>query len=121
MSWSWSVLIRRRSKRWFKAAKDFGLKVMGDNLAAEDRVAAAKRLEDLGCGTSFTISGTMNAAASRRWEGHIPVRSTNCERWLGAAGAGPGGRRSFGGTGMRTPEFGARLVVLGAPLIERRF
>lgn len=32
-----------------QAAKDFGLKVMGDNLAAEDRVAAAKRLEDLGC------------------------------------------------------------------------
>ena len=25
------------------------MKIMGDNLAAEDRVAAAKRLEDLGC------------------------------------------------------------------------
>ena len=36
-------------KAMVQAAKDFGVKVMGDNLAAEDRVAAAKRLEDLGC------------------------------------------------------------------------
>src|SRR5580704_11761163 len=32
-----------------KAGKDFGVKVMGDNLGASDMVAAAKRLEDLGC------------------------------------------------------------------------
>src|ERR1700737_3018994 len=32
-----------------KAGKDFGVKVMGDNLAASDMVTAAKRLEDLGC------------------------------------------------------------------------
>jgi 3-hexulose-6-phosphate synthase/6-phospho-3-hexuloisomerase len=32
-----------------KAGRDFGIKVMGDNLGAEDKVAAAKRLEDLGC------------------------------------------------------------------------
>jgi 3-hexulose-6-phosphate synthase len=31
------------------AARDSGVKVMGDNLGAEDRVAAAKRLQDLGC------------------------------------------------------------------------
>ena len=32
-----------------KAGKDFGIKVMGDNLAEPDMVGAAKRLEDLGC------------------------------------------------------------------------
>src|SRR6202046_5024752 len=32
-----------------KAGRDFGLKVMGDNLAASDLVTAARRLEDLGC------------------------------------------------------------------------
>src|ERR1700727_1839556 len=32
-----------------KAGADFGVKVMGDNLGAPDMVAAAKRLEDLGC------------------------------------------------------------------------
>src|SRR5580658_7742550 len=36
-------------KAMVQAAKDLGVKVMGDNMAAEDRVAAAKRLEDLGC------------------------------------------------------------------------
>src|SRR5215217_4211680 len=32
-----------------KAAKDFGGKVMGDNLACDDMIAAAKWLQDLGC------------------------------------------------------------------------
>ena len=32
-----------------KAGKDFGVKVMGDNLGCEDMIAAAKWLEDLGC------------------------------------------------------------------------
>src|ERR1700723_4718072 len=32
-----------------KAGRDFGIKVMGDNLAAPDMVTAARRLEDLGC------------------------------------------------------------------------
>ena len=32
-----------------QAGKDFGVKVMGDNLGAADKVAAARRLEDLGC------------------------------------------------------------------------
>src|SRR6202050_3374843 len=32
-----------------KAGKDLGVKVMGDNLGAEDMIAAARRLEDLGC------------------------------------------------------------------------
>src|SRR3982751_1493558 len=32
-----------------KAGKDFGVKVMGDNLGCPDMVAAARQLEDLGC------------------------------------------------------------------------
>src|SRR4051812_44716987 len=32
-----------------KAGRDFGIRVMGDNLGAPDMVASAKRLEDLGC------------------------------------------------------------------------
>lgn len=32
-----------------KACRDFGVEVMGDNLACEDKIAAAKWLEDLGC------------------------------------------------------------------------
>src|SRR3712207_4302727 len=32
-----------------KAGRDFNVKIMGDNLAAPDMVASAKRLQDLGC------------------------------------------------------------------------
>src|SRR5213596_1324117 len=32
-----------------KAGKDFGIKIMGDNLACPDRVKAARWLEELGC------------------------------------------------------------------------
>jgi 3-hexulose-6-phosphate synthase/6-phospho-3-hexuloisomerase len=32
-----------------RAGKDFNLKVMGDNLGCEDKVSAAKWLQDLGC------------------------------------------------------------------------
>src|SRR6185369_10710133 len=32
-----------------KAGKDFNIKVMGDNLGCDNKVAAAKWLEDLGC------------------------------------------------------------------------
>src|SRR5665647_1958760 len=35
------------------AGRDFGVKVMGDNLGCEDMVAAAKRLEELGCDLSL--------------------------------------------------------------------
>ena len=32
-----------------KAGRDFGGKVMGDNLGAPDKIGSARRLEDLGC------------------------------------------------------------------------
>src|SRR5258705_13771116 len=32
-----------------KAGRDFGVKVMGDNLGCPDMIAAARQLEDLGC------------------------------------------------------------------------
>src|SRR6187431_775137 len=32
-----------------KAGADFGVKVMGDNMACDDMVEAARQLEDLGC------------------------------------------------------------------------
>ena len=35
-------------RRVVDAGRDFGVKVMGDNLAARDRVACARRMEDLG-------------------------------------------------------------------------
>src|SRR6476619_2158386 len=36
-------------KRVVDAGRDYGVKVMGDNLGCEDMVSAVRRLEDLGC------------------------------------------------------------------------
>ena len=100
-----------------RAGRDFGVKVMGDNLGARDKVAAAKRLEDFGC--DFVIH-------------HIGYDE---RRGLAAAGlACPSPLdqlrevvaavkvpvQAVGGLSVeqavRTPEYGAPLVVLGAPL-----
>ncbi len=102
-----------------QAAKDFGVKVMGDNLAAEDRVAAAKRLEDLGCDFVIHHIGYDErrglAAMGKPYPSpldqlrevvagvQVPVQAVS---GLSIEQA------------IRTPEFGARLVVLGAPLID---
>jgi 3-hexulose-6-phosphate synthase len=105
-------------KAMVQAAKDLGVKVMGDNLAAEDRVAAARRLEDLGCDYVIHHIGYDErrglAAMGKPWPSPLDQL-----REVVAAVAVP--VQAVGGLSveqaMRTPEYGARLVVLGAPLI----
>ena len=105
-------------KAMVQAAKDCGVKVMGDNLAAEDRVAAAKRLEDLGCDFVIHHIGYDErrglAAMGRPYPSPLDQL-----REIVAAVQVP--VQAVGGLSteqaIRTPEFGARLVVLGAPLI----
>src|SRR6202789_933406 len=100
-----------------QAGKDFGVKVMGDNLAAEDRVAAAKRLEDLGCDFVIHHIGYAErrglAAMGRPYPSPLDQL-----REIVAAVSVP--VQAVGGLtveqAMRTPEYGAPLVVLGAPL-----
>ena len=100
-----------------KAGKDFGVKVMGDNLGAADKVVAAKRLEELGCDYVIHHIGYDErrglAAAGR------PVPSPLEElREIVTAVRVP--VQAVGGLSIeqaiRTPEYGAPLVVLGAPL-----
>jgi 3-hexulose-6-phosphate synthase/6-phospho-3-hexuloisomerase len=100
-----------------QAGRDFGVKVMGDNLGAEDKVAAARRLEDLGCDFVIHHIGYDErrglAAAGR------PVPSPlDHLREIVAAVRVP--VQAVGGLSIeqaiRTPEYGAPLVVLGAPL-----
>ena len=100
-----------------QAGKDFGLKVMGDNLGAPDKVGAAKRLEDLGCDYVIHHIGYDErrglAAAGK------PVPSPLEQlREIVAAVRVP--VQAVGGLlveqAVRTPEYGAPLVVLGAPL-----
>ena len=100
-----------------QAGKDFGIKVMGDNLGAEDKVAAARRLEDLGC--DFVIhhigyderrglAATGRAVLSPLDQLHEIVAAVRVPV------------QAVGGLSVeqaiRTPEYGAPLVVLGAPL-----
>jgi 3-hexulose-6-phosphate synthase/6-phospho-3-hexuloisomerase len=100
-----------------KAGHDFGVKVMGDNLACEDMVAGARRLEDLGCDYVIHHIGydERRGIAARGQRMPSPLDQL---RDVVAAVCVP--VQAVGGLSLeqsiRTPEYGAPLVVLGAPL-----
>ena len=100
-----------------KAGNDFGVQVMGDNLAAPDKVDAARRLEELGC--DFVIHHVgyderrgLSAAAKP-----VPSPLDQLREVVQAVRVPV---QAVGGLSIeqavRTPEYGAPLVVLGAPL-----
>jgi len=100
-----------------KAGKDFGVKVMGDNMAMPDPVDGARRLEELGC--DYVIH-------------HIGFDFRNLRRERGLGAPTPLDRlkevvaavsvpvQAVGGLTLEqatdTPGYGAPLVVVGAPL-----
>jgi 3-hexulose-6-phosphate synthase len=104
-------------KRVVEAGRDFGLKVMGDNLGASDKVAAAKRLEDLGCDFVIHHIG-YDERRGLAAAGHPTPSPLDQLREIVAAVRVP--VQAVGGLSVeqavRTPEYGAPLVVLGAPL-----
>ncbi len=101
-----------------RAGRDFGVKVMGDNLGSPNKVAAAKRMEDLGCDYLIHHIGY----DERRG---LVARGERCPSPLDAlravveAVSAP--VQAVGGLSLeqaaRTPEYGAPMVVIGAPLI----
>jgi len=100
-----------------KAGKDFGVKVMGDNLGAPDMVAAARRLEEYGC--DFVIHHVGYDERRGLAAAGLPYPSPLDQlREVVAAVSVP--VQAVGGLSieqaMRSPEYGAPLVVLGAPL-----
>ena len=100
-----------------KAGRDYGIKVMGDNLGCPDMVAGAKQLEDLGCDYVIHHIGYDErrgiAAAGRR----MPSPLDQLREVVNAVQVPV---QAVGGLtleqAIRTPEYGAPLVVLGAPL-----
>lgn len=100
-----------------KAGRDYGVQVMGDNLGYEDMVAGARRLEDLGCDMIIHHIGYDErrgiAASGRRMPSPLDQL-----RDVVAAVRVP--VQAVGGLtveqAVRTPEYGAPLVVIGAPL-----
>lgn len=100
-----------------KAGRDYGIKVMGDNLGCPDMAAAARELEDLGCDFIVHHIGydeRRGLAAS----GHrMPSPLDRLREVVEAVGIPV---QAVGGLSLeqavRTPEYGAPLVVIGAPL-----
>lgn len=100
-----------------KAGKDLGVKVMGDSLGANDMVGAAKRLEDFGCDYVIHHIG-YDQRRGLVAQGKPCPSPLDQLRDVVAAVKVP--VQAVGGLSteqaMRTPEYGAPLVVLGAPL-----
>lgn len=100
-----------------KAGRDFGVKVMGDNLGAPDMVASAKRLEDLGCDYIIHHIGfdERNGIVARGERMPSPLDQL---REVVEAVSIP--VQAVGGLSIEQaiacPSYGAPLVVLGAPL-----
>lgn len=100
-----------------QAGRDFGAKIMGDNMAMPDPVDGARKLEDLGC--DFIVH-------------HIGYDMRTVRKQKGQAAPGPLDRlreivnavsvpvQAVGGLTLQqateTPSYGAPLVVIGAPL-----
>jgi len=100
-----------------RAGADFGAKVMGDNLGCPDMIAGAKELEDLGCDYVIHHIGydeRRGIAAA----GHRMPNPLDQLREVVASVRVP--VQAVGGLtleqAIQCPQYGAPLVVLGAPL-----
>ncbi len=100
-----------------KAGRDFGAKVMGDNMAMPDPIAGAKLMEDLGCDYIIHHIG-FDMRTVRRSRGEHA--DTPLDRLAEVVGAVSVPVQAVGGLTLEqaadTPRYGAPLVVVGAPL-----
>ena len=100
-----------------KAGRDFGVQIMGDNLAAPDMVASAKRLEELGCDFVIHHIGFDERRGIAAMGQPMPSPLDQLREIVRAVSIPV---QAVGGLtveqAVRTPEYGAPLVVLGAPL-----
>jgi 3-hexulose-6-phosphate synthase len=100
-----------------KAGRDFGAKVMGDNMAMPDPIAGARKLEDLGCDYVIHHIGFDMRTLRRARGQHAP---TPLDRLAEVVDAVAVPVQAVGGLTLEqatdTPRYGAPLVVVGAPL-----
>jgi 3-hexulose-6-phosphate synthase len=100
-----------------KAGRDLGIKVMGDNLACEDMVAGARALRDLGCDYIVHHIGFDERRGIAARSQRMPSPLDQLREVVAAVDVPV---QAVGGLtleqAIRTPEYGAPLVVLGAPL-----
>ena len=99
------------------AGRDFGVKVMGDNLGCEDMIGAAKWLEDLGCDYVIHHIGYDERRGIAAQGNRMPSPLDQLREVVNAVNIPV---QAVGGLtleqAIRCPEFGAPMVVLGAPL-----
>lgn len=100
-----------------QAGKDCGVKVMGDNLGYSSMVAGAKRLEDLGCDFIVHHIGYDERRGIAARGEPMPSPLDELKQIVEAVNVPV---QAVGGLtleqAVRCPEYGAPLVVLGAPL-----
>ncbi len=99
------------------AGRDFGVKVMGDNLGCEDMIAAAKWLEGLGCDFVIHHVGYDERRGIAANGLRMPSPLDQLREVVQAVKIPV---QAVGGLSLEQaimcPEYGAPLVVLGAPL-----
>ena len=100
-----------------KAGRDFGIKIMGDNMAMPDPIKGAKRLEELGCDYIVHHIGYDMRTLRRQRGLHAPTPLDTLREIVEAVSVPV---QAVGGLtieqAMDTPKYGAPLVVIGAPL-----
>lgn len=100
------------------AGKDFGGKVMGDNLACEDMIEAAKMLEDLGCDYIVHHIGYDERRGIAAKGVRMPSPLDQLKEVVAAVQIPV---QAVGGLTLeqvvQCPRYGAPLVVLGAPVM----
>jgi 3-hexulose-6-phosphate synthase len=103
-----------------KAGRDFGAKIMGDIMAMADPVDGAKRLEGLGCDYIVHHIG-FDMRTLRRERGMAVPSALDRLREIVQAVSIP--VQAVGGLtieqAVETPQYGAPMVVIGAPLVGR--
>lgn len=99
------------------AGRDFGVKVMGDNLGCDDMVEAAKWLEDLGCDYVIHHIGYDERRGIAAKGNRMPSPLDQLREVVQAVNIPV---QAVGGLtleqAIQCPQYGAPLVVLGAPL-----
>lgn len=100
-----------------QAGRDFGAKVMGDNMICDDMAAASKWLEDLGCDYIVHHVGFDERRGIAARGERMPSPLDKLREVVQAVSTPV---QAVGGLSIeqavRCPEFGAPLVVIGAPL-----
>jgi 3-hexulose-6-phosphate synthase/6-phospho-3-hexuloisomerase len=100
-----------------QAGRDYGIKVMGDNLGCEDMVAGARLLEELGCDFVIHHIGFDERRGIAARGDRMPSPLDRLREVVAAVQIPV---QAVGGLtieqAVATPSYGAPLVVLGAPL-----